>query len=218
MKILSLLFGAFWYFFSWVFSIHRFNQMWIENIQRKKKSRKFKKAKLECFIFWQLFVVLQLPSHVWLFMIPWIAACQASISLTISQNLPKLTSSESVMPSNHLILCWPLLFLPSFSPSIRVFFNESALYIAFIYLFYKWYLRLITLHLYSLVVQLVKNPPAMRDLDLIPGLRRSPWEGNGYPLQYSCLENFMDRELGRLQSMRLQRVRYDWATFTHSLT
>ena len=140
-----------------------------------------------------LWCYLQLPSHVWLFMIPWTAACQASMSLTISQNLPKLMSSESVMPSNHLILCWPLLFLPSFSPSIRVFSNESALYIAFIYLFYKWYLQLITLHLYSLVVQLVKNPPAMRELDLIPGLGRSPWEGNGYPLQYSCLENLMDR-------------------------
>ena len=167
-------------------------------IFREKKIQKVPKSKTWMFHILATLCCSSVAKSFWLFMIPWTTACQASMSLTISQNLPKLMSSESVMPSNHLILCWPLLFLPSFSPSIRVFFNESALYIAFIYLFYKWYLRLITLHLYSLVVQLVKNPPAMRDLDLIPGLRRSPWKGNGYPLQYSCLENFMDRELGRL--------------------
>ena len=57
---------------------------------------------------------------------PWTAACQASLSITISRSLLKLTSIESVMPSNHLILCRPLL-LPSIFPSIRVFSNESAL-------------------------------------------------------------------------------------------
>ena len=57
---------------------------------------------------------------------PWIAACQASLSFTISQSLLKLMSIESVMPS-HLILCCPFLLLPSIFPSIRVFFNESAL-------------------------------------------------------------------------------------------
>ena len=58
---------------------------------------------------------------------PWTVACQASLSLTNSQSLPKLLSIELVMPSNHLILCRPLLLLPSVFPSIRVFSNESAL-------------------------------------------------------------------------------------------
>ena len=60
-------------------------------------------------------------------MTPWIAALQASLSITISQSLLKLMSIESVMPSNHLILCRPLLFLPSIFPRIRVFSNESVL-------------------------------------------------------------------------------------------
>ena len=59
--------------------------------------------------------------------IPWTAARQASLSITNSQSLFKLMSIESVMPSNHLILCHPLLLLPSIFPSIRVFSNESAL-------------------------------------------------------------------------------------------
>ena len=66
-------------------------------------------------------------SHVQVFVTPWTAARQASLSFTISWNLLKLMSIESVMPSNHLILCRPLLLLPSIFPSIRVFSNESAL-------------------------------------------------------------------------------------------
>ena len=58
---------------------------------------------------------------------PWSAVHQASLSITNSRSLPKLISIESVMPSNHLILCHPLLLLPSVFPSIRVFFNESVL-------------------------------------------------------------------------------------------
>ena len=58
---------------------------------------------------------------------PWTAACQASLSITISQNLLKLKSIKSVMPSNHLILCHPLLLPPSIIPSIRVFSNESII-------------------------------------------------------------------------------------------
>ena len=73
------------------------------------------------------FVVVQLLSHVWLFATWWTTAHQASLSFTISQTLLKLMSIESVMPSNHLILC-PLL-LPSVFPSIRPFSNESALHI-----------------------------------------------------------------------------------------
>ena len=60
-------------------------------------------------------------------MIPCTTACQASLSITNSKSLPKLMSIESVMPSNHLILCCPLLLPPSIFPSIRVFSNESAL-------------------------------------------------------------------------------------------
>ena len=66
-------------------------------------------------------------SHVWLFATPWTAARQASLSITNSQSLPKPMSIKSVMPSNHLILCHPLLLLPSIFPSIRVFSSESAL-------------------------------------------------------------------------------------------
>ena len=69
-------------------------------------------------------------SRVWLFATPWIAAHQASPSVTNSRSLPKLMSIESVMPSSHLILCRPLLLLPSIFPSIRIFSNESALHIS----------------------------------------------------------------------------------------
>ena len=58
---------------------------------------------------------------------PWTAACQASLTITNSRSLLKLMSIESVMPSNHLILCHPLLLLPSIFPSVRVFSNESVL-------------------------------------------------------------------------------------------
>jgi len=74
------------------------------------------------------FSSVQLLSHVWLFATPWIAAHQASLSITNSQVLFKLISIMSVMPSNHLILCYPLL-PPSIFPSIRVFSNESVLHI-----------------------------------------------------------------------------------------
>ena len=66
---------------------------------------------------------------VWLFATPWTAARQASLSISNSRSLLKLVSIELVMPSNHLILCCPLLLLPSIFPRIRVFSNESALYI-----------------------------------------------------------------------------------------
>ena len=72
-------------------------------------------------------VSVQSLSHAWLFATPWITACQASLSITNSRGLPKLTSIDSVMPSSHLILCCPLLLLPPIPPSIRVFSNESIL-------------------------------------------------------------------------------------------
>ena len=73
-------------------------------------------------------VIVHSPSHVRLFATPWTAACQAPLSFTISWNLPKLMSIESVVPFNYLILCHPLL-LPSVLPRIRVFSNESAFHI-----------------------------------------------------------------------------------------
>ena len=71
---------------------------------------------------------VQSLSCVWLFVTPWTAAHQASLSITNSQSLLKLMSFESVMPPNHLILCHPLLLPPSIFPSIRVFSNESVLH------------------------------------------------------------------------------------------
>jgi len=70
---------------------------------------------------------VQLLGRVQLFVTPWTAACQTSLSITNSQSLLKLMSIESMMPSNHLIVCHPLLLLPSIFPSIRIFSNESVL-------------------------------------------------------------------------------------------
>ena len=72
------------------------------------------------------FTSVQLQSHLRLFVIPWTAPHEASVFITNSQSLLKLMSVESVMPSNHLILCLPLLLPPSIFPSIRVFSNESV--------------------------------------------------------------------------------------------
>ena len=79
------------------------------------------------FITWNQFRSIQSLSHVQLFAAPWTAAHQASLSITNSQSLLKLMSIETVIPSNHLILCRPLLLLPSIFPSIRVFSQEPAL-------------------------------------------------------------------------------------------
>ena len=82
---------------------------------------------------WVLFVfivvIVQSPSHVQLFATPWTAACQVPLSFAISQSSLKLMSIESVMLSNHFLLCFPHLLFPSIFPSIRVFSNESALHI-----------------------------------------------------------------------------------------
>ena len=84
------------------------------------------------FIIWSMSELIQFSSslsYVWLFVTPWTAACQAFMSITNSRSSLKPMSIESVMPSNHLILCCPLLLLPSIFPSIRVFSNESTLHI-----------------------------------------------------------------------------------------
>ena len=104
-------------------SAKRLLKLWVNLSRLQKKSQWTKEL---CFY---IAVVVQLLSHVWLCGTPWTAACQASLSFIISQSLLKLISIESVMPSNHLVLCCPLLLLPSIFPSIRVFSNESALHI-----------------------------------------------------------------------------------------
>ena len=121
---------------------------------------------------------VQLLSHVRLFAIPWTAARQASLSITNSWSPPKPVSIESVMPSNHLILCCPLLLLPSIFPSIRVFSIESAL---------NKKLR-----------QGFTGAPSLES-DTTERLRfhfslSGIGEGNGNPLQCSCLENPRDGE------------------------
>jgi len=117
-------------------------------IMLKKINRK--KYSLLCTSTLQTFVVVQLfsqLSHVWLFVTPWTAAHQASLSITNSQSLLKLLSIKSVMPSNHLILCCPLHLLPSIFPSIRVFSNESSHQVAKVlelqlqHQFFQWIFR-----------------------------------------------------------------------------
>ena len=200
-------------------------------------------------------------------MTPWTTACQASPSITNSQSPPKPMSIESVMPSNHLILCRPLLLLPSIFPSIRVFSNESVLHIRWpkywsfsfsispsneysglISFMIDWldllavqstlksllqhhsskasilwcsaFFKVQHSHLYmttgkiialtrwtfigkvmSLLFHMLLDFPggsdgkvsaySVGDLGSIPGSGRSSGEGNGNPLQYSCLENPM---------------------------
>ena len=85
------------------------------------------KNKVYIFYLKAAFSSVQSLSRVWLFATPWTTARQASLSITNSRSLLKLLSIESVMPSNHLILCHPLLLPPSIFPSIRVFSNESVL-------------------------------------------------------------------------------------------
>ena len=88
----------------------------------------FHKTTSECW--WRTpvqFSSVQLLSHVWFFASSWIAARQASLSITNSRSLLKLMPIELLMPSSHLILCFPLLLLPPIPPSIRVFSNESTL-------------------------------------------------------------------------------------------
>ena len=115
-------------------------------------------------------MLLLLFSHsVWLFVTPWTAAQQVSMSFTISRSLLKLMSTESVMPSNHLILCCPLLFLPSIFPSIRVLSNESTLCLRWPK---YWSFSISRSNEYSVLF----HPPGMWD----------PSSPNPCPLQWKC--------------------------------
>ena len=89
-------------------------------------NKKMKKVLRTMEMYQAAFSLVQSLSHVQLFVTPWTAACQASMYITNSQSLLKLMSISSVMPSKHLILCCPLLFLPSILASLRVFSNESV--------------------------------------------------------------------------------------------
>ena len=102
--------------------------LWLTRIERIWK-RIYIYVQLSHFALQKKFSSVQSLTHVQLFTTPWTTARQASLSITNSQTLLKLMSIESVMPSNHLILCRPLLLLPSILPNIRVFSNESVLHI-----------------------------------------------------------------------------------------
>ena len=149
-------------------------------------------------------VVVQLLSRVQLFVTPWTAARQASLSFTISCSLLKLLPIESVMPSNHPVLCHPLLLLPSIFPSIRVFSNESVLSIRWPK-FWSFSFSISPSNEYS---GLICFRIDWFDLLAVQGTLKSLLQHhsskasilwlsafftvNGTPLQYSCLENPMD--------------------------
>ena len=118
-------------------------------------------------------------SRVRLFATPWIAARQASLSITNSQSSLRLTSIKSVMPSNHLILCRPLLLLPPIPPSITVFSNESTLCMRWPK-YWSFSFSVIPSKEHSLLISW-------------PQIANFIGEGNGNPLQCSCLENPIDR-------------------------
>ena len=133
---------------------------------------------------------------------PWTATRQASLSITSSWSLLKLMSIESVMPSNHLILCRPLLLPLSIFPNIRVFSNESVLHIRWPkYWSFRFsispsneYSGLISFRRDWLDLLAVQGTlKSLRDLGSIPVWGRSPGGGHGNPLQYSYLENPMGR-------------------------
>ena len=159
---------------------------------------------------------VQSLSFVWFFTTPWTAAHQASLSITNSCSPPKPMSIELVMPSNHLILCRPLLLLPSIFPSIRVFSNESALRIRWpkywsfrfnfspsnehpgLISFRMDWLDLLAVQgtLKSLLQHRSSKASILQHSALfIVQLGDYIGEGNGTPLQYSCLENPMDGRL-----------------------
>ena len=143
---------------------------------------------------------VQLPSRVQLLATPWTAARQASLSITNSQSLLKFVSIKSVMPSNHPILCRPLLFLPSIFPSIRVsqFSSDSVLcimwpkYWSFSISPSNEYSGLISFRIDWFDLLAVQSACSAGDLGSIPGLGRFPRKGKDYLLQYPGLENSMD--------------------------
>ena len=129
------------------------------------------------------FSSVQSLSHVRLFVTLWTAAYQTFLSITNSRSLRKLMSTESVMPSNHLILCCPLLLLPSIFPSIRVFYNELALCIRWPK-YWSFSFSISPSNKWAFPDSSVDKESTCNvgDLGSIPGLGRSPGEGKDYPL------------------------------------
>ena len=155
---------------------------------------------------------VQSLSRVWLFVTPWIAGCQASLSITNSWSSLKLTSIKSVMPSSHLILCHPLLLLPPIPLSIRVFSSESTLHVRWPK---YWISALASVLTTSLVAQRLKRLRAMRETRV----QSLGWED---PLEKEMATHSSTlawkiprtEEPGGPQSMGSQRVRHDWAINT----
>ena len=147
------------------------------------------------------FSSVQSLSHVRLFAIPWTTALQASLSITNSQSPPKLMSIESVMPSSHLILCRPLLLLPSIFPSIRVFSNESALYIRWP----KYWSFSFNIHPSKEHPGLISFRMGWRSLLTVQGTLKSLLQHHSSKALTKCVSEWLD-ELNR--QMRLWGGRY----------
>jgi len=179
-------------------------------------------AQISLFTSFDCCFVVQSLSSVRLFATPCTSAQPASMSFTVSQNLLRFMSLELVMLSNHLIFYCPFLLLPSIFPGISVFPSDSALRIR---LPTYWsssssnypsneYSGSISFRIDWFDLRAVQGFPSSsdgkesacnaRDLSLIPGLGRSPGEGNSYPFQYPGLENSMDKGVWQLQPMGSQ--------------
>ena len=163
---------------------------------------------------------------------PWTAACQASLSLTISQSLPKFMSIALLMPSSHLIFWCSLLLLPSIFLSIRGFSSDSAVHIRWpkntgtsaSVLPYDPAIPLLGIYQEKTIIwkDIYTPIPCSSvdkesdcnegDLGSVPELGRSLEEGNGYPLQYSWLGNPMDRGTWQATVHGVTKVGHDLAT------
>ena len=187
---------------------------------------------------------MQLLSHVQIFATPWTAARQASLSITNSQSLLKLMSIKSVMPSNHLctiVLCTVYNGAPYFKKSsLCVYFNVLALnYIVGKYVIYErkicpivhvqCYLQEIIIAVWSTCAVIwwclhlggsdgKASAYSVGDLGSIPGSGRSSGEGNGNPLQYSCLENAMDGGVWYATVYGVEKSQTQLSNFTFTFT
>ena len=158
---------------------------------------------------YSILIVVQSLSHVQLFVTPWTAALQTSLSFNISLSLLKLMSIESVMPSNHLILYHPLVLLPSIPPSIRVFpMNQlfasggqssgASASTSVLPINIQGWFPLGLIDLLAIPKDLQESSPApqfksINTYSLCRSINTSPWRKKWQPTQYSCLENCMDR-------------------------
>ena len=172
------------------------------------------------------FSSVQLLSHVWLFATPRTAACQASLSITSSWSLLKLMSMELVVPSNHLILCRPLLLVPSIFPSMRVFSTESTLHMRWPK-YWSFSFNIIPSNEHSGLISFRMD---WLDLLAVQGTLKSLLQHHSSKASIlRCSAFFMEKamtphsntlswkircmeEPGRLQSMGSLRIRHDWAT------